>query len=423
MNVHVTGKVDDYDPFATLGQAVVGQVSATVTAEGTIKDIAHCTMYLPPALERAVLAGGEGPIAITAALEAGVLQPGTSLQYDTDSLRLLGGELVIGTQVHLVLAVKDHDGSIVSRAGVDLEGVHGGVAGTKRARTAIRARKIEAFVAFAQADLTSSDWPLAGARMSVPLLQIAELRDLASASEVFARLGGAIDLSLTTSRNRDGRYGHDASISARGLSFRSGETSVKIWGDADLGARTNVELTSTTIGKIATSLDRVDIHTTNGDSDHTWLRIAGGHLKVTHDPVRVNGQVRGRLEDLRPVLTHMNARTSLSERVPDRDLTQPLAFDVGIHATRTGITLDLDEVSRTAFNLRGKVRKVGKHTRYAFELLRAHVGVYGHDGAKAKIDLGVGKGWLESKFPWVEALGRERKGKAPKGKAPKGKAP
>jgi hypothetical protein len=404
VELHLSLDIDEYDPFEVIGAAALASFSATAEGGGMVRDVSFSKMYLPAQAGGLALGGGEGPVTLRAALEGGVLQPDTLLEYRTDAVRLYAGKLVLGMQMHLAMSVAEENGRVVSRAGVDLDRLHGGHAGTERSDDRITAKKIEAFVAFAQTDLTSSDWPLVDARLSIPGLHLRDLADLSGAHEALKSLHGAVDLSWHTSRLKDGRLGHDATVKGRNVSFRSNELATHASVSARLGARTSADLRKTKIGKMHIELDDVGVSSKNGDSEGAWLRVAKGVAELDHRTGRMDARLHGRLDDLRPVFAHMNAREALAEKVADLELTQPLRFDVGLHLREGSVTLDIDELRRPALHVRGTIRSSGRRARYALELPDARIGIYGQSRARPNVDLAIPDGWLKSKSPWVASL-------------------
>lgn len=405
MDLHLAVEVEEYDPFERRGRKAFAQVTGEVKGSGRVRDVSSCAVFLPPRVAKLVLAGGEGPIDVAATIDSGVLQPGALLTWETESLRVLAGKLIVGSRMHLGMRVEEEDGDVTSRADVKLEGVHGGVAGTDGSRDGVVAPEIEAFVAFAQADLAAPDWALSDVGLSIPRLRIADLGILVGVTDALESMGGSLELTWKTSRLEDGRFGHDATIEAPGFSMTTSDVSVRSSTKAKLGARTNPELTETTVGKLHVELDRIGIDTPNGKSDGAWLRIARGKVVLQHETGTIDARLRGRLDDLRPVLIHSSTRRALVETLPDHDLAQPLAFDVGVHSTHEGVTLNVDDLSRPALNIRGTLRKVGEQIRFAFELRHARIGVHGVNGGKPAVDLAVADDWLETKARWVESLG------------------
>jgi hypothetical protein len=407
LDLRVAMDVSEYNPDPNQEHAAVGELTADFDGRGTVRDLSSVATYLPPALSSIALGGGVGPLEFDVSLDSGVLQPGTLVTYETDAIRGYMGKLVVGTQLLLAMSVEEEEGEVVSRARVDLERLHGGLAGTKGSRDGVVARKIEAVIAFAQNDLASSEWPLADARLSIPRLRISDLGVFAGATDAVESLGGSLDLTWKTSRLEDGRYGHDVTLEAREVVVRAPDLFVGTSTKVKLGARTTEAWTKTTIGKLRVDVDDLAIATKNGKSDGTWLRIANGNVDMHHESGRIDARLRGRLDDLRPLLTHTNERRAFAEAFPDHNLTQPLAFDIGIHSTREGVTIDVDDLSRPALNIRGKLRKVGEHTRFAFQLLHARIGIHGVGGGKPNVKLAVSDEWLEARSKWVESLGSE----------------
>jgi hypothetical protein len=407
LDLRVALDIDEYNPNPREEHAAIGELTGELEGRGTVRDLSSIAMYLPPALAKVALGGGEGPLAFDVSLASGVLQPGTLVTYQTDAIRGYVGKLVVGTQLHLALTVEEEQGEIVSRARVDLEGVHGGLAGTKGSRDGVVARKVEAVIAFARDDLASSEWPLADARLSIPRLRIADLGVFAEATDAVESLGGSLDLAWKTTRLEDGRYGHDATVQARKVFVRAPDLLVRASTKVNLGARTTEAWTKTTIGKLSADVDDLAIATKNGKSSGTWLRIGNGKIDIHHESGRIDARLRGRIDDILPLLTHTNERRAFAKVFPDHNLTQPLAFDIGMHSSRKGVTIDVDKLSRPALNIRGKLRKVGEDTRFAFQLLHARIGIHGVGGSKPNVTLAVSDEWLEARSKWVESLGSE----------------
>jgi hypothetical protein len=404
VDLHVVLDVDEFDPFGIQGRDVLRNFSARVEGAGKVRDVSFCSMYLPHHARNVALGGGEGDVRIEAELDHGVLDPGTLVQYETDAIRLYAGDLVVGMGMELAMSVVRSNGRSLARAGVDVHDLHGGLAGTEHASDRVQAKTIEAYVAFAQTDLVAKDWPLADARLSIPNLHVADLHDLSGVHEALASLHGAVDLSWRTSRLKDGRLGHDATLKGKNVGMQSGGIATRATARLRVGARSSADFRETKIGKMHVELDDVAVTSKNGDSEGTWLRIAKGTATLDHRTGDVDAKLRGRLDDLRPVFAHMNAREALAEKVADHDLTQPLDFRVGLHTRAGTVTLDLDDLVRPALHVRGKIKSAGKRSRWALELPDARIGIYGQSRGKPNIDLAIPDGWLESKFPWVDAL-------------------
>jgi len=404
VHLHVELDVADYNPFATAGRSVLRNYTATVEAGGMVRDISFARMYLPPKAKSVALGGGAGPVEIRAVIESGVMQLGTHFDYETPAIRVYAGTLVAGTQMHVAMAVAEHEGQLVSQAGVDLDRLHGGAAGKHDDR--VTADKIEGFVAFGNTDLVATEWPLVDARLAIPRLHITELRDFAGVSEQIDPLGGAVDLSWTTSRADDGRFLHDGELELRNGAVRSSSILGQASASVRIGARTLRTWKETTIGKLQVDLDDVGLQTKNGESVGSWIHITGGHATLNHDNGNFDARVQGRLDDLRPILTHVSAKEILLEHIPDRDLTDPLRFDVGVQGRRGTLTLDIEDLSRPSLHVRGKVHRVGKNSRFAIVLGLAHIGIYGESKEKPSVDLAVGDDWLARKIEWVEDFGK-----------------
>jgi len=391
-------ELDEYNPFAQGGPSVVKKISAELSAHATIEDLAPIGTFLPDAASFVALDGGAGPLELELALDAGALQTGSTLSYDSEALRVSAGEVVVGAPVGLRASVDQTDDGAMARATLRLDGLHAGIVGEDEA--AVEAEQVELRAALIRGD--AMDWALHNLVLSIPSLTIERLAALDGLSDALSLQDGSAELSLQTSRERDGSFATDASVTLSDGALAVGSTKLRSSAELELLARTQADLSKTTISELNLGLDGLALRTSRGSNDATWVRINGGELGISHGdgPITIDGQLHGRLEDLRVVLAQ--TRSPALEDLPELDITEPIDFALGIQRNAGGLSLDIGKLSRPGLNIRGAVHRGGDTTRYAILLELAHIGVHGAAGGEPKVDLAVGDDWLANKRAWVE---------------------
>lgn len=393
-----------FDPFGGAGRANLAKISGHASASASVVDLGSFASFATspgrPASEIAV-GGGRGQLRIEVEIESGVVEAGSGLDYDTDSLRVHVGDVVVGSALRLRAGV-DLDpprGVPVSRATVDLRGVRGGVVGADT--EAVEAGHVHGHVAFAQTDLAATDWPLHDLSVSIPSLTVDDLAALDGLSDAVHLEGGSAELSWETARRDDGDYGTEVRVKLDDGALAFGQTHTRGSGEARLSARTPATLEETRVRNMDIELDGFALATPRGHSEGTWVRVDSGWLSVDHERGAIEAKLVGRLDDLRPVFAQASARKAVINQVPDLDLTQPLDFQLAIHKYGASLTVDIDDLSRPGLNVRGKVRHTGADTRYLIMLELAHIGVSGTAGQQPEVDLAIDDDWFERRSAWV----------------------
>ncbi|MCR9164025.1 MAG: hypothetical protein ACE37F_02005 [Nannocystaceae bacterium] len=390
--------VAGYDPFSLTGRAVLGQLTVDLDVQTKISSVVPAETFIPDS-KSVALFDGAGELKLHVAVTDGVLGTPTAIEYRTDRVgaKVKGWHASAGA--HVTLSVD----SGTARAGADLAELRVRRAeGDSDGQPPIFAEKVEGFVATSNTDLAKGPFPLVDGRLRVPGLDVRDVAVFQGMSKSIEPRSGSATLSLVGNLVEADQLGFDVDGKLDNVVFAVKRSTVRTTVDFDLGARTSRDFSSGQVGEIDVHVGQLGVKSPNGHSNGAWVKVSGGSIRW--DGKGVDASLRGSLDDLRPILSHVGDRKRLAELVPDLESTTPLDFDVGLEKRGEVLDISVDELARPLLSIRGFRRSRGSASRSAFMLTRARIGFTRGEDGDSDIDLAIGKDWLSKQTQWAKEL-------------------
>ncbi|MCA9658613.1 MAG: hypothetical protein KC486_09730 [Myxococcales bacterium] len=408
-------EIRDYDPFSIKGREVLKQVRADIDASARIVDLGPAQPLLPESA-RLHLGGGAGLLRLDVDVVDGVLQPGTSIDYGTEALMAAHTPVRGRAGVHVRAEVRREDDADEGRLAVELcdlklwrndeagddDEEEGGE--KERKRAPIFAPAIEASVTTSVTDLASDAFALTGAEVrTAKAIQLRELRALAGLSDRIDPRAGSASLTLRSTLREGERLGHRAKLSVENAAVAVDRTTIRLSGDLELRGSSGLRFGAGELDTIDLDVRQLAIRSPKGHSTGAWLKVTRGDLEW--GPATIKATLEGQLDDLRPILSHVDERNRLIERFTDHDVTKPLDFKVDLRRGEDGaLDLRVHHLRRPALHIEAFRRSRGDRSRSAFRLTGVRIGVAVDEHGDRDADLGADAAWMERKIAWAKEL-------------------
>lgn len=408
----VTVDLLDYDPHELVGRSMLAQLNLALDAGADVVSMAALDPFVHDVPLR--LRGGQGPLELGIHVQRGVLMPGTEILYRTDEIGIRTGPWRARTGVRLAIGVDAPAEATRARAAAELHDL--AIAHGDADRKALSAERIVASVVVGETSLIAEELPIVGGDLRVPKLAIHDLGALDGISEKLDLRGGKGELALHSRMTKPGRLRHEASVKLSGVNVRLPEKRLAVRAGVELSAdvRTDTKLRKGESDEIALTVRDLSLRTKHGESNDGWVQVKRGSVAWNAKKKSIDARLYGRLDDLRPILSHVDDRERVVELVPDLDVTEPLDFDVELHKDAKVVDVRVRRLERPALDIEGVVHVVGKRSRSAFRLRRANLGLVRDEARQREIDAGANEAWLQQRIRWARELGQRRAEKAPR---------
>ena len=398
----LTVDVEGYDPFSLTGRAVLGQLSVDLDASAKVVSLEPTRTFFEGDTDFA-LDGGEGSLTLRLIVAEGVLREPTALDYQTDALTVHVQDWVGRTRAHVTASVGSGQGPGRVRAGTDLLDVR-----VRRAdeefdgKPPIFAQKIEGFIATSSTNLVDDAFTIVDGRLRAPKVEVRDIAVLRGVSESVEPRSGSVSLSLLGNFVESDEIGIDLDGKLDNVVFAVDRSTVRTTVDFDLGLRSSPDFSEGRVGKLDIHVGQLGVKSPKGHSNGAWVDVSGGSLRWDAEGIEAN--VRGKLDDLRPILSHADERVRLVELVPDLESTTPLDFEVGLRKRGDVLDISVDRLTRPLLSIQGFRRSRGDAARSAFLIDRARVGLTRSESGDRDIDLAVDEDWLPQQTQWAKGL-------------------
>ncbi|MEZ4380781.1 MAG: hypothetical protein R3A79_05510 [Nannocystaceae bacterium] len=425
--------IKGYDPFSLEGREVIRQVSADVDASTQIVSL-KAALPLVPKSARLHLGGGAGLLKLAVGVDEGVLRSGTQIDYETEALMAAHAPVRGRAAVRVRADVRREGDADEARLAVELddvqlwrndaksgdddgEGKKGADAKDKKdaegsdkkgegagsTKAPIFAPSIEAFVTTAQTDLAGDGFDLSGGEVRTPkALQVRDLSALAGLSDKLTPRSGSASVSLHSSLRAGGeRLGHKVTLKLDDAAAAIDQTSIRLSGDLDLHATSGLRFGSGKVDALDLDVRHLAIRSPKGHSSGAWFKVSSGEIDWGSGSIRAT--LNGQLDDLRPILSHVDERNRLVERFTDRDVTKPLDFKIDLARAKDGaLDLHVHHLRRPTLHIEGFRRSRGERSRSAFRLTGVNIGVAIDENGDRDADVGADDGWMARKIAWAK---------------------
>jgi hypothetical protein len=397
-------EVMDYNPFLLSQRDVLRQLTVQFDANTDVVSLAAINPFL--ARKKLRLSEGKGPLEIGLDVQRGVLMADTELLYETEQLAGRRGDLRGTTGMRFAFGVAAIDHPPEARAAVQLHDLL--LHKADGPKDTIVVEHLTGWIATSQTDLTAKEMEITGAEIDMPKAVVRDMGALSDISKKIALRKGSAEIGLHSKMAGEKRLSHEFKGKLKDVLVEMKESNARIRasGKLEIRAHSDTKLKAGKTDKLIVTVSDLAINSKNGYSKLAWVEIDRGTVSWKNN--RMDARVKGQLDDLRPILTHIDDRKRLVERVPDLDLTAPFDFDVAIAREGKIMDIRIHRLQRPGLQIEGVVHRVDQRSRSAFRLVNAQLGITRDESKERNIDTGADEAWLQQNIKWARSLAKTK---------------
>lgn len=401
---HVRGRIPEVTPEGLGVLGIFGVVDADIELDGDLVSLAHLGAYVDDLRVEA----GAGPLTIRLGMQAGKLNPSTTIRFKTNDVRVLGDGWGIQSDAELAAFVgaaehvtAGNPGELPRlRARAKLSTLSWAEGTSSPFTLQLHNHEESAALSARQIDRHTT---LGDFRLGFPAITSNDLDDLDNLLGPKRRidansgqLRGNLLLTLSKRGSLEGplRLRFDgASVDFLGLSV-GGDGRLEGWLDVDPRAR------AAAIGKLSAELREVTLRAGDAHVRNWWMRLESPRVSaVGWPPERLTADLSIVAKDAEPILVALAKKDEIPDVVAKVANLDDIRADARLRKRPGVFDIVLDDVESDVVDLSGRVLLERKHNRVALVVggKRLSLGIY-RNGGDTELEAQADAEWLNRKL-------------------------